>query len=683
MSLATTVVGSDYDINNFGVAELPATWFGGAGAGEVFKEAAVLRLGECVYVEDKTLTGNTTLCAAWPNKSTRVRENAVCRINRAVVARGDSSQNPWSVPTNVTVTPLSKAGKKLATCTSITLESTHQSNTPKQNALAQTIGRFQIGQTFSITAMGLFIEKKSHITTSELGSFQVTNVLPSGSDVYQIGQKTIFHINLKQPTKSQFSPKECPFPGLSVPWEILTALVKAENPYPLIVHGASGVGKTSLVTTFAKMHDIPLEIVVCNHKAAVDDLAEKGDLKGIVLLEGVDSKLNTSSIKRIAANARSSNAILVSTATSINKIPSSLRKGDVLGLEVMITPPDEVVRGQIFQYYLPSSTPADCHEAATQTRGCTGKDISRICELWSPTGPSLNELCLSHKSELHRVVCTEVLSPVSFDEIGGLEKVKQTVRQAVMWPAQNEELASKFNVTPASGMLLFGPPGCAKTTVVRAIAHESGRPLFSVDAAGLFACYVGESEEILRSAFAKAALVAPSMLFIDEIESICGSKRSDSTDDTASKLLTTLLTELDGVTTRADILFMAATNYPEALDPAVLRPGRLDMLLHVPPPTASERFSILKLHTASVALAPDSDAFLELLSSDQFTANYTGADLKSVVTEAKLTAVRRILQNVGDECLTADDFNMALEVVLPSLDSNIIERYYDFEKQMG
>ena len=679
MALATVADGT-IEESKFGIAELPAEWFGGAGAGDAYDGTASLRLGECVFIEDSTLTGNTALCSAWPNKMSRMRKETTSNISRAISKTVDNP-NPWNKH-NVKVTSLTQSGKRMVSCTSVTLESQSGLNTTNQNDLINSLGRYQTGQTLNILSNRLFFEKGLSITTPQLGCFLITALLPSGSDVYQMTEKTSFHINIKKPIKPMMRHVDCPFPGLSVVWEIIYSIMSSPSRYNLLLHGPSGVGKSFVVSKFAEEFKLPITVVSCSQKDSLEKISEKSSLNGIILLEDVEVKGTSELIKKITALAKDSNAVIISTSTSASKIAAAVRNASVLGLEILMTPPDEYIRSKIFQYYLPSSSPDECIESASLTRGCTGKDISRICESKSSSETELKELCLSYKSELHRATCTELLTPISFNEIGGLDEVKKAVSQAVMWPVNNKEMASNFKVQAPSGILLFGPPGCAKTTIARAVAHESNRPLFSVDAAGLFACYVGESESILRAAFAKAALVAPSILFIDELESICGSKRSDRTDDTASKLLTTLLTELDGVTSKADILFMAATNYPEVLDPAVIRPGRLDMIIHVPPPNSCERLSILNLLTSSITLS-DND-ILTTLSSNEHTHNYTGADLKAVVTEAKLSAVRRILKNGGgEEFLKREDFDNALSVVQPSLNENITSRYELFEKQMG
>eukprot|EP01063_Lacrimia_lanifica_P018497 TRINITY_DN253_c0_g3_i1.p1 TRINITY_DN253_c0_g3~~TRINITY_DN253_c0_g3_i1.p1 ORF type:complete len:814 (+),score=175.38 TRINITY_DN253_c0_g3_i1:103-2544(+) len=345
-------------------------------------------------------------------------------------------------------------------------------------------------------------------------------------------------------------------------------------------------------------------------------------------------------------------AVVVGIATSLSGVPMMLRRSGRFGFECYTTPPDEGTRARIFQAL--GLADAAASAAAELTAGCTGGDLAAVykaCEATAdggaPTLAAVRAACASQRASLQRGVCTQLTGYTSFDAIGGLGDVKESLDRLLLWPLRNPETCKRFGVRPPKGLLLYGPPGTGKTLLVRALASSCKRSLLSLDAAALFACYVGESEAILRAAFAKARLLAPSFLFIDEVESVCGRERQGGGGggiDVATGVLTTLLNELDGVDTGgADVIFLAATNHPEALDTAILRPGRIDKLLHIPAPEAQQRLDILKLYSQHLPLSSAGQACLPLFA-DVPTEGFTGADIKSFVAEASYAALRRVLR---------------------------------------
>eukprot|EP00271_Cylindrocystis_brebissonii_P017256 TRINITY_DN4417_c0_g1_i2.p1 TRINITY_DN4417_c0_g1~~TRINITY_DN4417_c0_g1_i2.p1 ORF type:complete len:448 (+),score=118.58 TRINITY_DN4417_c0_g1_i2:567-1910(+) len=231
---------------------------------------------------------------------------------------------------------------------------------------------------------------------------------------------------------------------------------------------------------------------------------------------------------------------------------------------------------------------------------------------------------------------------VAWEEIGGLADVKKRLARAVEWPIRHADAFVRLGIAPQRGVLLHGPPGCAKTTLVRAAAHAAQAPLLTLSGAELYSMFVGESEALLRATFQRARLAAPCIVFLDEVDALAP-KRSDGADGSAGgggsvgeRLLAALLVEMDGLELAQGVLVMAATNRLQALDPALVRPGRFDLVLLVPPPDEVGRVETLRQHSKGMALAADVD-LREIASS---TDLFTGAELAGLCREAAMGALR-------------------------------------------
>ncbi|OUM68902.1 hypothetical protein PIROE2DRAFT_68639 [Piromyces sp. E2] len=227
---------------------------------------------------------------------------------------------------------------------------------------------------------------------------------------------------------------------------------------------------------------------------------------------------------------------------------------------------------------------------------------------------------------------------VSWDDIGALETVREELNMAVVEPIRHPEYFAAVGITAPMGVLLYGPPGCGKTLLAKAVANESHSNFISVKGPELLNKYVGESERAIRQVFSRARASSPCVIFFDELDAICP-KRSNDTDSTSSaRLVNTLLTEMDGLDNRKQVFVIAATNRPELIDSAMVRPGRLDRMLYVDLPTAPERLDILKTITKKTPL--DSTIDLEKIANDPRCEGFSGADLASLVREASVTALR-------------------------------------------
>jgi transitional endoplasmic reticulum ATPase len=216
---------------------------------------------------------------------------------------------------------------------------------------------------------------------------------------------------------------------------------------------------------------------------------------------------------------------------------------------------------------------------------------------------------------------------IKWTDIGGLETVKQMLKESVEWPIKHAENFKKLGIRPPRGILLYGPPGTGKTLLAKAAAKETEMNFISIKGPELLSKWVGESEKAVRETFRKARQVAPCIIFFDEIDSLVPRRglRQDSSGVT-EQVINQLLTELDGLEELQNVIIIAETNRPDMIDPAMLRPGRIDRLIMVPPPDESARVEIMKVHTSNMPLAKNVD-IKELAKKME---NYTGADIENV-----------------------------------------------------
>ena len=265
---------------------------------------------------------------------------------------------------------------------------------------------------------------------------------------------------------------------------------------------------------------------------------------------------------------------------------------------------------------------------------------------------------------------------VHWDDVGGLENVKQHLIEAVEWPLKTPEMFTKLGIRPPKGILLYGPPGCGKTLLARAVATESEANFISIKGPEVFSKWVGESEKAIREIFRKARMAAPSVVFLDEIDSITPRRGMGMSDSGVSeRVISQLLTEMDGIVTLQDIVIIAATNRPDMVDSAVLRPGRFDRLIYVPEPDDKGRLQILKIYTKGMPISKDVD----LNQLTIMTKYYGGADIESLCREAAMHALRR---DVNSQEVTMKDFLDALKEMGPSVTPDMEKWYKSFMQQV-
>jgi transitional endoplasmic reticulum ATPase len=262
---------------------------------------------------------------------------------------------------------------------------------------------------------------------------------------------------------------------------------------------------------------------------------------------------------------------------------------------------------------------------------------------------------------------------IKWSDIGGLEDVKQQLKEAVEWPLKTPESFKRMGITPPKGILLYGPPGCGKTLLAKAVANESGANFILVKGPELFSKWVGESEKKVRELFRRARQVAPSIIFFDEIDAMVPRRGLSYGEQVTEKIVSQMLTELSGLEDLHDVVVLAATNRPDMLDPALLRPGRFDRRILVPSPDEKARLKILEIKTKGMPLK---GVNIKKLAKD--TEGYSGADLDAVCREAAMFALR---EDKNAKEVKVKHFEKALKEVKPSLNDTVIEFYKMFDER--
>ena len=262
---------------------------------------------------------------------------------------------------------------------------------------------------------------------------------------------------------------------------------------------------------------------------------------------------------------------------------------------------------------------------------------------------------------------------IGWDDIGGLEDTKLELKEAVEWPIKHPESFKRLGIRPSRGLLLYGPPGTGKTLLAKAVAKESEANFIQIKGPELLSKWVGESEEGVRKIFEKARQVAPCIVFFDEIDSLAGKRGQETGTKVTERVLNQLLAEMDGLEDLKDVLVVGATNRPDMLDSALLRPGRFDKILLVNAPDEKARQAIFEIHTAKMPLNKD----VKLAELAKATEGYTGADIEGVVREAAMLALR---EDITSKEVKRKYFEEAMKKVKPSVSKSTIDIYKKVEE---
>ena len=443
---------------------------------------------------------------------------------------------------------------------------------------------------------------------------------------------------------------------------------------------APGVAALEARAASARVHEVT---------AAARASAQGGE-PAVLLITDVDAllpataptPLGTLVLDALRAAVATPGLALVATSAAPEAVDARLRAPDLADRELGLGLPDLRTRRELLRRLLatvPLAEGVDTGAVAERTPGFVVADLVAVrreaavraaLRHGSHDGPA-EGLRISQQDLLDAVASVRPISMstqatlntggVTLDQVGDMAEVKQALTEAVLWPLQYPDSFARLGVAAPRGVLVYGPPGCGKTFLLRALAGSGRLNVLAVKGAELLDKYVGESERAVRELFRRAADAAPALVFLDEVDALAPRRGQSSDGGVTDRVVAALLTELDGAQPLRDVIVVGATNRPELIDPALLRPGRLERLVYVPPPDAAARAEILRAAGRNIPLAPDVD--LDVLGAE--LEGYSAADCTAVLREAALTAMRASLEATE---VTAAHVAAAREAVPPSLD---------------
>ncbi|GAB6148236.1 CDC48 family AAA ATPase [Stetteria hydrogenophila] len=495
-----------------------------------------------------------------------------------------------------------------------------------------------------------------------------------------------------------------------------------EPPKGILLYGPPGTGKTLLAKAVANESDAYFiaingpEIMSKFYGESEQRLREifeeaKKHAPSIIFIDEIDAiapkreEVTGEVEKRVVAQLlalmdglESRGQVVVIGATNRpNALDPALRRPGRFDREIEVPLPDKHGRLEILQIHtrhMPLADDVDLEKIADMTKGYTGADLAALVreaamhalrrylpeidieqekipiEVLEKMVVKMEDFLAAFK-EINpsglREIFVEV-PEVRWDDIGGLEEVKQELREVVEWPLKYPEAFKRMGINPPKGILLFGPPGTGKTLLAKAVATESQANFIAVRGPEILSKWVGESERMIREIFRKARQYSPAVIFMDEIDAIASVRGTEVGTRVGERIVSQILTEMDGIVNLENVVVIAATNRPDIIDPALLRPGRFEKLIYVPPPDAKGRLEILRIHTRQVPLAEDVD----LREIAEATEGYTGADLAALVREAALIALR---EDINSPVVRRKHFEQALQKVKPSVNKQMLEYY--------
>ncbi len=398
--------------------------------------------------------------------------------------------------------------------------------------------------------------------------------------------------------------------------------------------------------------------------------------------------------------------VMVIAATNrVDSVDPALRRGGRFDREIELGIPDRDARREILQIHtrgMPMAEHVDLDELADTTYGFVGADINTLAKEAAMNAlrriiPEINlseeeipsnilkdlmvtkdDFMKAYKSiepSALREVALEIPN-VTWGDVGGLKEVKERFKEAIQWPLEIPEKFQEFGIETPKGILLYGPPGTGKTLMAKAVANESDANFISIKGPEVLSKWVGESEKAIREVFRKARQAAPTIIFLDELDSIApgrGSRGGDS--NVTDRIVNQLLTEMDGMEEMENVIVIGGTNRPDIIDPALVRPGRFDRAMLVPAPDEEARLEILKVHTRDVPITEDVD--LEKIAKD--TKGFVGADLEYLVREAAMSSIRESPEE--SQKVTMKHFDKAMDEVGPSVDEEVNRNYEKFSEK--
>lgn len=466
----------------------------------------------------------------------------------------------------------------------------------------------------------------------------------------------------------------------------------------VLITGPAGVGKATLVRAVCAGRrlveldgpDVGALAAQDRQQAVANAVATVGNGGGVLLITDIDALLPnppepvaTMILSELRKAVATPGVVFIATSQQPDALDPRLRAPDLCDRELGLSLPDAATRKALLEVLLRDVPAQDLElsEIADRTPGFVRADLAalvreaalRAAARASEDGkpPSLTQDdfkgALTVIRPLSRSATEEVsVGSVTLEDVGDMADTKAALTEAVLWPLQHPDTFARLGVDPPKGVLLYGPPGCGKTFVVRALASSGRLSVHSVKGAELMDKWVGSSEKAVRELFRRARDSAPSLVFLDEIDAMAPRRGQSFDSGVTDRVVASLLTELDGIEPLRDVVVLGATNRPDLIDPALLRPGRLEKLVFVEPPDADARREILRTAGKSVPLSADVD--LDKLATE--LDGYSAADCVALLREAALTAMRRSIDAAD---VTAADVTKARETVRPSLDPVQVE----------
>ncbi len=466
----------------------------------------------------------------------------------------------------------------------------------------------------------------------------------------------------------------------------------------VLITGPAGVGKARLVRAVCAGRrlveldgpDTGALAATERHQAVARAAADVIAGGGVLLVTDVDALLPdppepvaTMILGELRRAVLAPGVALVATSQQPDALDSRLRAPDLCDRELGLSLPDGATRKALLEVLL-RGVPAEdltLDEIAERTPGFVRADLAalvreaalraaaRASEDGNPPALTQQDLtgALSVIRPLSRSNTEEVaVGSVTLDDVGDMVETKRALTEAVLWPLQHPDTFARLGVDPPRGVLLYGPPGTGKTFVVRALASTGRLSVHAVKGSELMDKWVGSSEKAVRELFRRARDSAPSLVFLDEIDALAPRRGQSHDSGVTDRVVAALLTELDGIEPLRDVVVLGATNRPDLIDPALLRPGRLERLVFVEPPDADARYQILKTAGKSVPLSDEVD--LKTLAAE--LEGYSAADCVALLRESALTAMRRSIDAAD---VTAADVATAKQNVRPSLETAQVE----------
>ena len=503
-----------------------------------------------------------------------------------------------------------------------------------------------------------------------------------------------------------------------------------EPPKGVLLHGPPGTGKTLLAKAVA--NESEANFILLNgpevmskfygeSEKKIRDIFEEAEKSAptIIFIDELDAvapkreetmgeveRRVVSQILTMMDGLKSRGKVIVIGATNrVNSIDPALRRPGRFDREISINVPGKEGRLSILKIHtrgMPLTKNVNLNEIAAITHGFVGADLEslskeagmNVLRKYLPQmkldeeeqiPPNVLEKLIVNQEDFMDALrnvrpsaMREVLvetPTIGWDSVGGLEGIKQELSEAVEWPMKYAESFERMGIRPSKGILLYGPPGTGKTLIAKAVAKESGANFIQVKGPSLLSMWVGKSEEGMRKVFERARQVAPCVVFFDEIDALAGKRGVETGTKVTERVLNQLLAEMDGLEDLKGILVVGATNRPDMLDPALLRPGRFDKILLVNAPEEKGRLKILQIHTKNMPLAKD----VNVKEFAKKTIGYTGADLEALTREAAMLSLR---ESIDSKFVKKKHFVEALKKVRPSVSKPTIDVYKKIEENL-